>query len=250
LGQSKIKARLLDLFTRPHKSFRRGRSLLVGPLFPRLLRFLCHLRFTRFWPITFLACRLGRPPRLVSPLLLRLPSRLVVYPQGPRVPSSLAPPSLNGDARTRLPAFPSFAGYAGVPIPPLAVGSAGAVPPLDPRAQNTGRILPSPSRASPASLDLSAPVLNLGEDEKPLTFKSAIAGPHREQWIVGADTELIKLVETTRTLTPVHTYTSTPTYYNRVVKEREMDPVFSPPPRSLSFSLVGRRSAGAWYRGR
>jgi hypothetical protein len=56
---------------------------------------------------------------------------------------------------------------------------------------------------------------------KPLrTFRSAMASPFRSQWIEGDDNELIKLVETTRTLTPVHFPTSSPTYYNRVVKKK------------------------------
>jgi hypothetical protein len=47
-----------------------------------------------------------------------------------------------------------------------------------------------------------------------------LAGPFRQQWIESDDDELVKLVKGTGTLTPVHTYTSTPTYYNRVVKEK------------------------------
>jgi hypothetical protein len=55
---------------------------------------------------------------------------------------------------------------------------------------------------------------------QPLTFRSALAGPFCPQWIQSDDDELVKLVKGTGTLTPVHTYTSTPTYYNRVVKEK------------------------------
>jgi hypothetical protein len=47
-----------------------------------------------------------------------------------------------------------------------------------------------------------------------------LAGPFRPQWIQSDDDELVKLVKGTGTLTPVHTSTSTPTYYNRVVKEK------------------------------
>jgi hypothetical protein len=47
-----------------------------------------------------------------------------------------------------------------------------------------------------------------------------LAGPFRRQWVESDDDELVKLVKGTGTLTPVLTYTSTPTYYNRVVKEK------------------------------
>jgi hypothetical protein len=63
-------------------------------------------------------------------------------------------------------------------------------------------------------------VLNLDELGRPLTFRSALAGPHRDQWRRGNGDELIKLVETTRALTPVHFATSSPTYLNNVVKEK------------------------------
>ncbi len=117
----------------------------------------------------------------------------------------LLPPLSRPRRSHSSPSLSLFRRLCGCPYPPSRRRFSGCGAPLDPRAHNTGRILPSPSRASPASLVLSAPVLNFDEDGKPLTFKSAIAGPHREQWIVGDDTELIKLVETTRTLTPVHT---------------------------------------------
>ncbi len=65
-----------------------------------------------------------------------------------------------------------------------------------------------------------APVLNVDAAGLPLTFRSALAGPFRQQWIESDDDELVKLVKGTGTLTPVHTYTNTPTYYNRVVKEK------------------------------
>jgi hypothetical protein len=75
-----------------------------------------------------------------------------------------------------------------------------------------------------------------------LTFRSAFVGPHRAQWIVGDDDELIKLVETTRTLTSVHTYTSNPTYYNRVVKEKwTPSSLLLPGPSRSLWSDVDRR---------
>jgi hypothetical protein len=71
------------------------------------------------------------------------------------------------------------------------------------------------------SASAGAPVLNVDAAGQPLTFRSALAGPFRQQWIESdEDDELVKLVKGTGTLTPVHTYTYTPTYYNRVVKEK------------------------------
>ena len=56
---------------------------------------------------------------------------------------------------------------------------------------------------------------------QPLKFQSAVNGICRLQWEEADGTELIKLVETTGTLHPVHSYSgSKPTYYNRVVKEK------------------------------
>jgi hypothetical protein len=47
-----------------------------------------------------------------------------------------------------------------------------------------------------------------------------MSGPFASQWAQGDGDELIKLVESSRTLCPVHFASSTPTYYNRVVKEK------------------------------
>jgi hypothetical protein len=81
---------------------------------------------------------------------------------------------------------------------------------------------------------------------QPLTFRSALAGPHHAQWVVGNDDELVKtLVETTRTLTPVHTSTSTTTYYNRVVKENwTSSSLLLPGPSRSLWSDVDRRVRG------
>ncbi len=94
---------------------------------------------------------------------------------------------------------------------------------------------PPPALAPLVPRDSAAPVLNMDEAGKPLTFRSAMASPFRAQWIDGDGDELIKIVETTRTLTPVHFPTSSPTYYNRVVKEKwSPSSVLLPgPPRSL-----------------
>jgi hypothetical protein len=75
---------------------------------------------------------------------------------------------------------------------------------------------PTPNPSSPAS----APVLNLDGRGEPLTFRSALAGPHGDQWRQANGTELVKFVETSRSLTPVHSATSIPTYLNNVVKEK------------------------------
>ena len=82
----------------------------------------------------------------------------------------------------------------------------------------------APPSLLPTNLLLSAsagaPVLNVDTVGQSLTYRSALAGPFRQQWIQSDDDELVKLVKGTGTLTPVHTSTSTPTYYNRVVKEK------------------------------
>jgi hypothetical protein len=63
-------------------------------------------------------------------------------------------------------------------------------------------------------------VLNLDEYEQPLTFRSALAGRFGDQWKRGNGDELLKRVETSRALTPVHHAISPPTYLNNVVKEK------------------------------
>ena len=80
---------------------------------------------------------------------------------------------------------------------------------------------------------------------QPLTFRSALAGPFRPQWLASDDDELVKLVRGTRTLTPIHTYTTTPTYYNRVVKEKWTQSSLLLPGSSRSLaSDVSRRVRG------
>ncbi len=53
----------------------------------------------------------------------------------------------------------------------------------------------------------------------PPQFSLCAGWAPQDQWRRGNGDELIKLVETTRTLTPVHFATSSPTYLNNVVKE-------------------------------
>jgi hypothetical protein len=88
-------------------------------------------------------------------------------------------------------------------------------------------------------------VLNLNELGEPLTFRSALAGPHGDQWRAANGTELIKLVETSRSLTPVHTATSLPTYLNNVVKEKWFpSALLRPGDRRDIVSDVDRRVRG------
>ena len=101
-----------------------------------------------------------------------------------------------------------------------------ASPALSPRAPLPPPAPPAPTWFQTAEPELpttssrSAPVLNLDELGRPLTFRSALAGPYGDQWRRANGNELIKLVETARALTPVHTATSLPTYLNNVVKEK------------------------------
>ncbi len=76
------------------------------------------------------------------------------------------------------------------------------------------------SFALSAALASLTPVLNLDGTGKPLTFRSALAGPFGAQWAVSDGAELVKLVSSTRILRPVRSCSSSPTYYNRVVKEK------------------------------
>ncbi len=77
-----------------------------------------------------------------------------------------------------------------------------------------------PSTFLPAVSSAGAPVLNRNPSGSPLTFRSALSGPYRAQWLLASDTELVKLVETTRTLCPVHFASSPPTYFNPIPKEK------------------------------
>ncbi len=68
---------------------------------------------------------------------------------------------------------------------------------------------------SPAPADF-----NLDGAGKPLSFSSAIRGPHGKEWTLADDHELIKLLITLKCLLPVMRPTKTPTYLKRVVKEK------------------------------
>jgi hypothetical protein len=129
----------------------------------------------------------------------------------------------------RHPATPSFAGHLSGP-PSLFSGCPLGGPAASPATYSRSP-LPSPASQTPTWFETaeselpstssrSAPVLNLDELGWPLTFRSALAGPYGDLWRRANGNELIKLVETSRALTPVHTATSLPTYLNNVVKEK------------------------------
>ena len=95
---------------------------------------------------------------------------------------------------------------------PLALFSAGAHAPPEywraplppPPAHTTPTWFPTedPVACPAVATSGSAPVLNLDQLGKPLTFRSALAGPFGDQWRRANGDELLKLVETTRSLTP------------------------------------------------
>ena len=68
---------------------------------------------------------------------------------------------------------------------------------------------------SPAPADL-----NLDGAGKPLSFSTAIRGPHGREWTLADEQELIKLLVTLKCLLPVMRPAKTPTYLKRVVKEK------------------------------
>ena len=68
---------------------------------------------------------------------------------------------------------------------------------------------------SPAPADL-----NLDGAGKPLSFSTAIRGPHGKEWTLADEQELIKLLVTLQCLLPVMRPAETPTYLKRGVKEK------------------------------
>jgi hypothetical protein len=148
------------------------------------------------------------------------PSRACSIPfSSPLPPSSflshnLRPPSAGGVGGEGggaggghvLSGQPLLPVYPRVPLPPPS--------PFTPTWFESASPTPNPSSSA------SAPVLNLDGRGEPLIFRSALAGPQGVQWRQANGTELVKLVETSRSLTPVHSATSLPTYLNNVVKEK------------------------------
>jgi hypothetical protein len=68
------------------------------------------------------------------------------------------------------------------------------------------------------------PVLNLDSPGKPLSHATAVAGANRLDWLSAGITEPLKLIRDAKTPVPDLKPPKTPTYYNRVVRER-WDPV-------------------------
>jgi hypothetical protein len=80
------------------------------------------------------------------------------------------------------------------------------------------------SGSQSTTVDIST--LNLTADGRPLTYKAALNGPDRACWQTAEVEELIRLIQTTKTLVPIHR-TAVPverrgdvTYYNPQVKEK------------------------------
>jgi len=71
---------------------------------------------------------------------------------------------------------------------------------------------------SPAPADL-----NLDGAGQPLSFSSAIRGPHGKEWTLADEKELIKLLVTLKCLLPVMRPAKIPTYLKRVAKEKCID---------------------------
>jgi hypothetical protein len=102
-----------------------------------------------------------------------------------------------------------------------------------------------PSSPATSVSSSAAPVLNLDPSGSPLTFRSALAGPHRLQWLQGSEDDLIKLVETSRTLCSVHYVPSPATYYNPVAKEKwSPASLLLPGPQRCYTTGVDRRVRG------
>ena len=158
-------------------------------------------------------------PMFPSPFDLPLPLNDSHSPNPP-----LSPPRTN-TSLSLVPRSVSLFGFA-LPSLSLAASSAGApLPyyrsPLPPPKPFTAKWFPPVLVSSSSSISpSSAPVLNLNPSGSPLTFRSAVKGPFRAQWLRASDNELIKLVETSRTLCPVHLAASSPTYYNPVAREK------------------------------
>ncbi len=62
--------------------------------------------------------------------------------------------------------------------------------------------------------------LNLDGAEKPLSFSSAIRGPHGKEWTLADEQELIELLVTLKCLLPVMRPAKAHIYLKRVVKEK------------------------------
>jgi hypothetical protein len=61
---------------------------------------------------------------------------------------------------------------------------------------------------------------NLDGAGKPLSFSTAIRGPHGKEWTLADEQELIKLLVTLKCLLPVMRPAKNPAYLKRMVKEK------------------------------
>ena len=119
---------------------------------------------------------------------------------------------------------PGLARPAAGPPAPLALVSTGVATPSTGVGHTPTAISPPPGTlAIFSTIRRSTANLNLDPLGNPLTFQSAIRGPNKAEWVTADSTELTKLVLDTGTLEPRHTPSATPTYYNRVVKEKPAD---------------------------
>jgi hypothetical protein len=82
--------------------------------------------------------------------------------------------------------------------------------------------------------------LNLDGAGKPLSFSTAIRGPHGKEWTLADEQELIKLLVTLKCLLPVMRPAKTPTYLKRVVKEK-WDEVNRMRKRRVRWTIGGDR---------
>jgi hypothetical protein len=163
-------------------------------------------------------------------------------------------PRLSGCLAFPRPSLSShFAGSAGAPIPPHAFSSAGGAPALGPSSfpidRGTSPSSPPPWPVRAVSLSPLVPPL-LSQTWLPLssiwtrTGSLSPFGQHLRARIAHSGSA----ATTTRTLTPVHTYTSLHPHLLQQGSQREVDPFLSPPPRPLSLAVVRRGPACTWHR--
>jgi hypothetical protein len=149
-------------------------------------------------------------------------ARTAARAQRAALPRSAAPPPTAPTRRSPRLASAHLATSTGGPLPsrypntthaPTSTGGAHPTQVTHKRPATVTRGL------DPAS-DISTPVLNLDPHGKPLVWSTAKSGPDSHDWLLKDIAELIKLILETKTLRPVMNPLKTPTYYNRVVKEK------------------------------
>jgi hypothetical protein len=153
-------------------------------------------------PSSSLSAQFCLPPDSSSHFLSLCPTNHNPFRRSSFLVSADLPPVSESLARLSSLASLRLAGSAGA-LHDAYRSSRSSMPPHAPTWFPPSALSRLPSDLSPA------PVLNLDAAGKPLTFRSAISGPFGQQWAIGDGEELVKLVETTHTLTPVH-FTSSP----------------------------------------